>query len=61
MNTAVHLINQKKEKANCNKRHCSIQESLAKSLKEVKLIKEGKLEAKTWNELYDELEENEEK
>ena len=60
MNTAIHLVNNKKYKDN-NKRHCSIQKSLTKSLKEVKLIKQGKIETKTWDELYKELEEDKER
>lgn len=33
----------------------NVYESLKQSLKEVKLIKEGKIETKTWDEFYEEL------
>ena len=59
MNTAIHFINNKKE--NNNKRHCSIKKSLTKSLKEVKLIKQGKSKVKTWDALYNELKESKER
>ena len=42
-------------KTKTSKRYCSVNESLKESLKEIKLIKEGKAKAKTWDELYDEL------
>ena len=45
-------------KENASKRHCSVYGSLEESLKEVKLIKEGKLKPKTWDELYKELKNN---
>ena len=52
MNTVARLTNTKEK---LSKRYCSIYESLEESLKEVKLIKEGKIKPKTWDELYEEL------
>lgn len=43
-----------------DKRYCTVYESLEQSLQEVKLIKEGKIKPKTWDELYEELKHNEE-
>lgn len=37
------------------KRPCTPSESLAKSLQEMQLIKQGKLQKRTWNELKEEL------
>ena len=53
MNTTLRLL----KKSSCKKyeRHISVHESLEKSLKELKLIKQGKLKAKTWDELYKDL------
>ena len=46
---------------NITKQKCyNIYEALKESLKEVKLIKQGKIEAKTWDELYEELKQNKE-
>lgn len=42
-----------------DKRYCTVYESLEQSLQEVKLIKEGKIKPKTWDELYEELKHNE--
>ena len=61
MNTITRLFNKKSKKNKNNQRHCSIQESLTQSLKEIKLIKQGKLKAKTWDDLYGELKEDKEK
>jgi hypothetical protein len=36
-------------------RYCTVAESLEESLKQMKLIREGKLPKKTWKELRDEL------
>lgn len=36
-------------------RDCTVQESLKQSLRELKLIRQGKLKAKPWRELFDEL------
>lgn len=36
----------------------NLREALEESLHEVKLIKEEKIKAKTWDELYEELKEN---
>lgn len=59
MNTVARMTkkqtNDKKEK-----RYCTVYESLDESLKEVKLIKEGKIKAKSWDELYEELKSNKE-
>ena len=38
------------------KRPCTIKESIKQSLKEVKLIKEGKLPKRNWRDLLKELE-----
>ena len=53
MNTTLRLF----KKSDCKKyeRHISVHESLEKSLKELKLIKQGKIKPKTWDELYQEL------
>lgn len=57
MNAIAHLTGKfTKEKA--SKRYCSVYESLEQSLKEVKLIKEGKIKPKTWKELLKELKED---
>lgn len=59
MNAIAHLKG-KLTKDKTSKRYCSVYESLDESLKEVKLIKEGKTKAKTWDELYAELKNNKE-
>lgn len=41
-------------------RYCSVYESLEGSLKEIKLIKQGKVKTKSWKELYNNLKNNEE-
>ena len=43
------------------RREHNIQETLKQSLKEVKLHKEGKIQLKTWDELYEELNQYKEK
>lgn len=59
MNTVTRYKRQiTKEKQ--NERYCSVYESLEESLKEVKLIREGKIKPKTWDELYKELKEEKE-
>jgi len=37
-------------------RHCTIEQSLIESCKQMKLIREGKLKAKSWRELFKEIE-----
>ena len=58
MNAIARIFSKIKHKA--DERYCSVYESLDESLKEVKLIKEGKTKPKTWDELYQELKHNEE-
>jgi len=54
MSTAIRLTdNSKKNKK--NERYCSVQESFEQSLKEIKLIEEGKIQPKPWRELMKEL------
>lgn len=55
MDTVARLTNTKEK---LSKRYCSVYESLEESLKEVKLIKEGKIKPKTWKELLEELKED---
>ena len=57
MNTVARLTNTKEK---LSKRYCSVYESLKESLKEVKLHKQGKIQLKTWDELYEELQEDKE-
>jgi len=57
---AIARLTGKVTKDKASKRYCSVYESLEESLKEVKLIKEGKLKPKTWKELLDELKEDKE-
>lgn len=57
MSTVTRLTNTKDK---TSKRYCSVYESLEESLKEVKLIKEGKIKPKTWQELLEELNEDKE-
>lgn len=47
-------------KEKTSERYCSVYESLEESLKEVKLIREGKIKAKTWQEFLKELEDEKE-
>lgn len=47
-------------KEKTSERYCSVYESLKESLKEVKLIKQGKIKPKTWRELLEELKKDEE-
>lgn len=47
-------------KEKTSERYCSVYESLEESLKEVKLIREGKIKAKTWQEFLEELEDEKE-
>lgn len=58
MDTIARLTH-KLTKDKKDKRYCTVYESLEESLKEVKLIKEGKIKPKTWDELYEELKHNE--
>lgn len=57
---AIARLRGKLTKDKTSKRYCSVYESLEESLKEVKLIKEGKIKPKTWDELYEELQNNKE-
>ena len=57
MNTIARL-SAKRTKDNTPERYCSVYESLKESLKEVKLIKQGKIKAKPWRELLKELDED---
>ncbi len=58
MSTVTRLTGTKDK---TSKRYCSVYKSLEESLKEVKLIKEGKINPKTWDELYEELKQSKEK
>lgn len=53
-------ISSKITKEKTPERYCSVYESLKESLKEVKLIKKGKIKTKSWRQLLDELKEDEE-
>lgn len=55
---AIARLKGKFTKEKAPKRYCSVYESLEQSLKEVKLIKEGKIKPKTWKELLKELKED---
>ena len=55
MDTIARLTG-KLTKEKTSKRYCSVYESLEQSLKEMNLIRKGKLEAKTWDEFKEELE-----
>ncbi len=59
MNTITRLTGKLTKEKN-SKRYCTVYESLEQSLKEVNLIKKGKIKAKTWKELYEELEQDKE-
>lgn len=55
---AIARLTGKLTKDKTSKRYCSVYESLKESLKEVKLIKQGKIKPKTWRELLKELKED---
>ena len=57
---SMSTISARLTKEKTAQRYCSVYESLEQSLKEVKLIKEGKIKPKTWDELYKELKEKKE-
>lgn len=57
MNTVARLTSTKDK---LSKRYCSVYESLEESLKEVNLIKQGKIKPKSWRELLKELKDNKE-
>lgn len=59
MNTIARFTG-KLTKDKTSERYCSVYESLKESLKEVKLIREGKIQAKTWQEFLKELEDEKE-
>lgn len=59
MNTIAHFKG-KLTKEKPVERYCSVCESLEKSLKEMKLIRSGKIKAKTWEEFKKELDNEEE-
>lgn len=52
---AIARFKGKLTKEKTSKRYCSVYESLEESLKEVKSIKNGKTQPKSWDELYGEL------
>lgn len=54
----MNAISSKLTKEKKTPRYCTVYESLDESLKEVKLIKQGKIKAKTWKELFKELKED---
>ena len=56
---AIARLTARPTKDKTPKRYCSVYESLKESLKEVKLIKEGKIKPKSWRELLKELDEEE--
>lgn len=60
MNTIARFTG-KLTKEKTPERYCSVYESLKESLKEVKLIREGKIKTKTWQEFLKELEEDDER
>lgn len=57
MGTVTRLTNTKDKTP---QRYCSVYESLKQSLKEMNLIRKGKLKAKTWDEFKKELDNEEE-
>lgn len=57
---SMNTISRKLTKEKTPQRYCSVYESLEESLKEVKLIKKGKIKPKSWKELFKELKENKE-
>ena len=56
---AIARLTGKLTKDKTTKRYCSVYESLEQSLKEMKLIREGKLKATTWDEFKKQLESEE--
>ena len=54
---AIARLTARPTKDKTPERYCSVYESLKESLKEVKLIKEGKIKPKSWRELLKELDE----
>lgn len=54
---AIARLTARPTKDKTPERYCSVYESLKESLKEVKLIKEGKTKPKSWRELLKELDE----
>ena len=54
----MNAISSGNTKDKTTQRYCTVYESLDESLKEVKLIKQGKIKAKTWKELFKELKED---
>lgn len=56
---AIARLKGKFTKEKTSKGYCSIYKSLEESLKEVQLIKNGKIKPKTWRELLEELKEDE--
>ena len=56
----MNAISAKLTKEKATQRYCSVYKSLEESLKEVKMIKQGKIKTKSWKELFDELKENKE-
>lgn len=54
----MNAISSSDTKDKTTQRYCTVYESLDESLKQVKSIKQGKIKAKTWKELYEELKEN---
>lgn len=51
----MNAISGKLTKEKTAQRYCSVYDSLEQSLKEVKLIKEGKIKPKSWRELLKDL------
>lgn len=56
----MNAISAKLTKEKTTHRYCSVYKSLEESLKEVKMIKQGKIKTKSWKELFNELKENKE-
>lgn len=56
----MNAISAKLTKEKTTQRYCSVYKSLDESLKEVKMIKQGKIKTKSWKELFNELKENKE-
>ncbi len=48
----------KETKDKKNSKYCTVYKSLEESLKEVKLIKEGKIKPKTWQEILERIDKN---
>lgn len=55
---AIARLTGKLTKDNLDERYCNVYESLKESLKEVNLIKKGKIKTKKWRELLQELKED---